>query len=87
MTNSFLLLTFNLDLAGHGFTVRGAIGRRIDNCIELDDGLSRGWTTLPPTLPAVAIDSEAELTYVYLPNAIKSAGLVCINLYCIAMHC
>lgn len=64
------------DIAGNSFNLREAISRRVGHNIEMDDGLSRGWLTLPATVPAVAIDMDAELAYIFLPNAIKKAGLV-----------
>lgn len=65
-----------LDLAGNSFNLRKAITRRTQNHVEVDDGLSRGWSTLPAAPPGVAIDSDGELAYVFLPQAIKVAGLV-----------
>lgn len=67
------------DFAGNQYNVREGIQRRRDNNIEKDNGLSRGWTTLSATLPSVALDTDAELAYVFLPGAIKQRGKVCLS--------
>lgn len=69
-------LTLLTDFVGHGWTLAGAIRRRLDDDIEKDSGTRLGWREqISPKLEA-AFDADFECAYICIPNAIKDKGLV-----------
>lgn len=70
--NSVLIPLFFADIVNSGFRLRDAIERRKTGTLDTDNGSRYGWVQQLGKLPSSGIDSDAEIVYLHLPNALTS---------------